>query len=501
VQPLALPRDPQQDDRWLAFVGSPEVAVAAWRVLRKPTGEVSAEPVQHWPAGVRVLGGTSRGGVAYVLLESLPVLDQPGGMHGVFVDAWPDAGPYDASPLALANIADVAQLDERVGSQPRPGSDQNGALFAALRAASGSAASLVRSLSSGGADVGTSWQNLFARATAHVDASPAESSPFTEHVLAVTRAALSAQACGATTCEAWTDRGHAVVRFALEDGRWALRSVWEDAPLPAQGTGTRRVVEAIPAGDATARLLWARARTPGRVLGEAPLTADGGTIGVGLADLAPDSPLVVVDERGAPRIFALPVGSLRASASDASWEAAFADVDGDGRTDVVVRLSGRRADGVAVSWAQAFLAPPPSVQATSLEADLASALATIDAADAGAAARAAVELPHRAVSREDACRLLASASTPAGFRRAASPGASLLLFHEPGLPTWRPRIVPAARVAADEASALGGHCAELACSASRPYCAWTGGANSLHAWFGWRNDRLELVGAADYDGE
>jgi hypothetical protein len=76
-----------------------------------------------------------------------------------------------------------------------------------------------------------------------------------------------------------------------------------------------------------------------------------------------------------------------------------------------------------------------------------------------------------------------------------------LLFQEPGLPTWRPRVIPATRVAADEASAFAGHCADLTCSTTRPYCSWSAGANSLHAWFGWRDDRLQLVGAADYDGE
>src|SRR5581483_11239830 len=98
-------------------------------------------------------------------------------------------------------------------------------------------------------------------------------------------------------------------------------------------------------------------------------------------------------------------------------------------------------------WSQAYLAPGPTVQASALEADLPSAVATMDAGDAAAAARAAVALPLRGVAPDDACRLLAAATTPAGFRRTAAPDARILLFSEPGLPTWRPRLVPLGRVA------------------------------------------------------
>jgi hypothetical protein len=106
------------------------------------------------------------------------------------------------------------------------------------------------------------------------------------------------------------------------------------------------------------------------------------------------------------------------------------------------------------------------------------------------------------VTRDDACHLLASANTVAGFRRGATPDARVLLFDQPGLPTWRPKIVPAAKVTPDDVRALASHCAELACSASRPYCAWTAGTDSQHFWFGWQGGgQLALVGAADYDGE
>jgi hypothetical protein len=484
-------------------VGTTEVALAAWRVTRQTTGEVTAEPLEHWPAGVRVLGGTVREGTAYVLLESLKALDQPAGLRAAWIDAWANSSPYDASPMALGNVKDVAELEQRIKAPPHPPSEQTAlALLAALRTASSSATALAHSLAAAGVDVGVAWQSLFVQVTGHLDADAVATSALTDRVLSTMRSALSTQACGVDACEAWTDHGHAVVRFTSEDGRWALKTVVEDVAAAApREVVPRRIVDRSPEPVATRSLLIARARNVAKVLGEASLTGAGGTIGVGLADLAPDAPIVVVSEANTARLFPLHVGSVRAAARDAAWEAAFADVDGDGRTDVVLKMSGHRADNSELSWSQAFLAPPPSVQPTSLEADLPSALTAMDAPDANAAARAAMALPTRSVLRDDACRILASASTPAGFRRVASADARLLLFQEPGMPTWHPRVVPASRVAADEVSGLTSHCSELTCSTTRPYCAWVAGADSLHAWFGWRDERLQLVGAADYDGE
>jgi hypothetical protein len=96
---------------------------------------------------------------------------------------------------------------------------------------------------------------------------------------------------------------------------------------------------------------------------------------------------------------------------------------------------------------------------------------------------------------------MSTASTPSGFRRVASTDARLLLFQEPGRPTWRPKIVPRDKVVPDDVRGLNAHCAELSCNPTRPYCAWASATDSEHAWFGWSDGRLEIVGAADYDGE
>jgi hypothetical protein len=505
AQPVALPPDAQGRERWLAFAGTPEAAVGAWRIVREAGGEARIEAVERWPTGVKVLGAVAAPGATYVLVQSVGVLDQPAGLTGVWIDAGSRASPFDASPLALADVHDVGELAARVAHPPAAGAAERNAvtLLATLRAASGSTALLARTLAAEGADVGVVWQSTFVQKIGRLDGEGAAPSPLADRVLAIVKDAVTTHACGADSCEAWTDAGHAVVRFVVQGGRWVVRAVYEDArpAVPAGSPAHPREVPASADASATESTLRAHARTVDRVLGEAPLAASGGTIGVGLTDLDPDVPVVAVGEGGTARVLRVEAGTVRAEASEAKWEAAFADVDGDGRTDVVVRMSGTRTGGSPVAWAEAFLAPPPSVQAVALEPDLASALATMDAPDATAAARAAAALPTRGVPHEEACRILASASTVAGFRRVASPDARVLLFAEPGMPTWRPKVVPASRVVADDVRGLGAHCAELVCSSTRMYCSWAAGADSLHAWFVSQGGQLALAGAADYQGE
>jgi len=504
AQPIALPRDGGGRERWLAFVGPSDVAWGAWRVTLASDGTAESVPVERWPTGVRVVGGFVEDRVAYVLLESAEVLDQPRGLRGAWIDSTGGASPFEASPMALGDVRDIDDLAARVKHRPRGGSSERNAvaLLAALRAASASPATLARALSTDGVDIDVGWQSLFAQRVGHMDVESAPSSASADRVLAVMRSTILSHACGADACEAWTDRGHAVVRFAVESGRWAVRSVIEDASvMNAAATSSPREVASSTDVSATETLLRARAREVREVLGEAPLQAGGGTIGLGLTDLAPDVPVVAIRERDSARVFALDAGAVRSEANDARWDAAFADVDGDGRTDFVVRMSGRRGDGTPLSWTQTFLAPPPSVQASAVASDPASALAVMDAADAHAAAHLAASIPARGVSREDACRLLATASTPAGFRRVATPDARLLLFDEPGMPTWRAKVVPLAKLAADDVRGLDDHCAELVCEAARPYCGWSAGSDSEHAWFAWRYGRAEIVGAALYHGE
>jgi hypothetical protein len=507
AQPLPLDDAADGGDRWLAMVGPPDRSLGAFRAQRGADGSYTLDPVSEWPTAVRVLGGVREAGVTYVLLESIAALDQAGGLHGVWIDGGAHRSPFEASPLALAGVASVDELVARLRNPALLGTSERNAvsLVAALRAASASPGALVRTLAAEGVDVGEVWQSVFVQPVGHIDGQGSTPSPLTDRVLAIVKGALETQACGIDACEAWTPSGHAVVRFVVQSGRWLLRSVLQDAAPSATAaapSGLRHPVDASPDPATTTSLLQARARSVVRVVGEAPLTAAGGTIGVGMTDLAPDAPVVAIGEGAAARVFVVDQIAARKPWTDEKWDAAFADVDGDGRTDVVLRLDGTRA-GSASSWTQVFLAPAPSVQTRALVPDLASAYAVMDASDARSAATVAASLPARAVSRDEACRVMATAGTAAGFRKVASPDARVLRFDQPGLPTWLPKIVPVAKVAADDVRSLGAHCAEMTCSTTRPYCAWSGGADSQHLWFtvGAREGNLAIAGAADYDGE
>jgi hypothetical protein len=505
-EPIALARDAEGRDRWLAFVGTDEVALGAWRVAIAPNGEAQIEPVSQWPTGVRVVGGVVRRGTAYVLVESLGVLDQPAGLRGVWTGLPDRPSPTDPSPLALAGVSEVADISTRLDGMPPPAAslERNAStLLATLQAASASVQALGHLTAADGADVETAWQTVFVRTDAHIDGAVAPDHDTGERALGLIHSVLETQACGLDACVAWTDRGRAVVRFASQDGRWGIRSLIEDAPVTSSvaGRSPAHEVEPSPGADATASLLMGRVKEVRQILGQAPLETDGGTIGAALTDASPDSPSLVVREGLAGRIFGLDVGPVRAQAQEATWEVSFVDADGDGRTDVALRMKGSRSDGTPLSWAQVFLGPPPSVQSTTVAADLASALAVMDAADAKAAAKAAAAVPARPVTREAACQVLASATTLQGFRRAATPNARLLLFQEPGRPTWRPKIVPLAKIAAGDVHGLAAHCAEMACDKTRPYCSYAIPGDSLHVWFTWNGGHLEIEGVADYSGE
>jgi hypothetical protein len=502
-QPVPLPADARGRARWLVFVGTRDVAEAAWRVARASDGSTDVEPVDRWPVGVKVVGAVVEAGVAYVLLETVATLDQPAGLRGAWIEG--RASPFEGEPLELGDVKDMADLAERVKHPPPVGStDRNAvALLATLRAAGASTAMLARSMATQGVDLGVGWQSTFVQATGHVDGDAAPSSPLADRVLAIVRDAITTHACGADRCEAWGDHGHAVVHFEVQGGRWVVRGVVEDAVIAraAAGGSPPKTVDGSADAHVTEAALHARAQEVKRVLAEAPLTATGGTIGVGLTDLAPDVPVVAVREGACVRVFGVDAGVVRAEASEATWDAAFADADGDGRTDVALHMAGKRADGSAITWTQVFLAPPPSVQATSLASDPPSALAVIDAADAASAARAAAALPPRGVTHDDACRMLTSAATPAGFKRDAAPDARVLLFDEPSMPTWRPKIVTAAKISAEDVRGLGSDCADVVCNANRPYCASSDARASEHVWFGWRDGHLEIEGVARYRGE
>jgi hypothetical protein len=327
-------------------------------------------------------------------------------------------------------------------------------------------------------------------------------------MLDVLREAIADETCGSDWCEAWTSRGHALVLFGVEAGRWVVRALMEDAPgAGARAGGAPRAMTAARAPSVIEPVVRERTRSIEAIVGEAPLRADGsataGTIGVAVTDLEFAGPSIAVVDGAYARIFPLSSMSLvRGEVPDARYEARFADVDGDGRTDVVLRMSGRASEGTPIAFTQVFAAPPPSTQSARLTPEMGSALAVLDAPSVDAAVQAALAVATRGTTRDEACRLLGSATSVAGFRRVATADARVLAFEEPRMPTWRAKVKPLAKLAAEDVRGMSAHCAELECSATRPYCTYAEGPYSEHYWFAWdAQGQMHIAGAALYAGE
>jgi hypothetical protein len=194
------------------------------------------------------------------------------------------------------------------------------------------------------------------------------------------------------------------------------------------------------------------------------------------------------------------MGFVDANATETRFEARFADVDGDGRTDAIVRGAGRSLDGTPLVFTQAFLAPPPSVNAPDMLGDHGSELALMNAPSIDAAVAAALAVPARGVAVADACKLLGGADKLAAFRKIATADVRVLTFEEPMLPTYRQRVVTESKLRQDDVKDAGKRCKELECSGARPFCTYTDGPYSEVYWFTWDKSALRLAGAAFYTG-
>jgi hypothetical protein len=500
AEPLRIPAGGKSPERWLAFLGDTEAATAAWYVAPGDPHH-PLTPVDRWPVGVRVLGGAVRDGTPYLLIETVGVLDQPAGLRAV----WTDGEPRPS----LDGVVDVTELQSRVAAlSPRaPASDTVSSplgderpVVRALKAAARSDTALARALAPEGARVELVWQRLFRREVERVDAASYPSSPRAKDLLEIARGAAEDEACRGDVCTTETPTGSASVVMALRGGSYVVEGFRLDAPPPPAAIGAPKAVQTSTDGGVTASVLRQHARVTRAVLGEAPLrsSAPGGdTIGVGVADVECDGPVVVIREAGAPRVFPLSAMCMvGATLTDARFEARFADVDGDGRTDAVVRVAGRSNADAAVetSFSEVYLAPPPTVQKDEIGPDHGAELALSGARSVDDAVNAALSVAPRGTTTAEACKVLAGTSQLGNFRRAATADVRVLFFSDPELPTYDARIIPERALEADDVRGSGIDCADLACSATRPFC--TSGGGESYYWFAWIAGKMRLAGAA-----
>ncbi len=520
-EPIKIPAAGKYPDRWVVLLGTADVARAAWLVTPgadpRDAGAASVDagasgvawdelaPIESWPIGVKVVGSVVRQSVVYFVLETAKVLDQPAGLRAVWFDGFGNPSPFVVAETAFVGVRDVAELERRIDAGP-PAQRRapDGALMATLKAASKSEAALAAALAPQGLELTDVWQSSFAQTIETVDAQRLSASPRAQEVLDAVKDAIQNDHCAGDECEAATAKGHVAFGFVEQGGKWLLRTfAREYTPVYPPPNATPRAVASSPNTTSTELALRELVRATKEILGEAPLLANasGSTIGVALTDFEFNGPAVVVREGDVARIFPLSaMGFIDANASETRFEARFADLDGDGRTDAIVRGAGRSADGTPLVFTQAFLAPPPSVNAADMLGDHGSELALLNAQSIDAAATAALAVPTRGVSAADACKLLVGADKLAVFRRVATADVRVLTFDEPMLPTYRPRVTLEGKLRPEDVRDTGRRCKELECSATRPYCLVTDGPYSEVYWFTWDKSTMRLAGAAFYTG-
>jgi hypothetical protein len=177
----------------------------------------------------------------------------------------------------------------------------------------------------------------------------------------------------------------------------------------------------------------------------------------------------------------------------------FADVDGDGRTDLVVKSKANADDGSRPTSYRLFLAPRTVDDRRN---DFAREFSMIGAPSLDAAIQAASAVPSRGVEREVACKLLRPIKSVASFQAALAPGGALITFAtSPGDPLDAPTIVAAAKLKKEDFDGFADDCESLYCDAASPFCESThNGPGSEHYVFTWVGSTLKLLFASQYRG-
>jgi hypothetical protein len=127
----------------------------------------------------------------------------------------------------------------------------------------------------------------------------------------------------------------------------------------------------------------------------------------------------------------------------------FADLDGDGRTDVAIS--------------------PAELSLSTGAIDQVGELAALDAKDVDDAVARVLALPSDTVSPADACALLGSIKSAAALKAASAPGAEIVSFEQPDRPSWH--ATPIAKDAWKELQTDLADGCEMECDATRPGCA------------------------------
>ena len=419
VTPMAFGESADTISAWLVFLGSPEVARAAWWVELDGKQSPVATRLEPWPAGARVLGSAAADdGRRFLFLESAAVLDQPAGiLSGLWI--WGKMPPEPDAPR-FAGARSVAELEARVRGPAlrQPTSEEIDAVLATAR---GSLTALAAHVSHDGVDIFHVWQHTFPEAVAHLDATGLAKAPAAPRLLEILgRAHLDG--CLFPRCPG--------VGFEPKRARVGhpsgLRRHTHAAARDARAARSPRVGHAA-GGDAP---------SPPRAGGPGRRNPRGGPLARNRARIKGTVTVALVDGDDDPALGGhLPLrrrlrGLLFADELGRDVDVRFADVDGDHRTDVLLRARPAPAGAATGRPPSAHVYLTPRTVAlrwggmqAKLGADMASALYVREAATINEAVGRALQTPARAASADE-MRALEKRS----LRAAMMPGAPIFFY-------------------------------------------------------------------------
>ena len=486
----------KEPERWIAFVGTSATTHAAWAV--DAHGE--PYPVTGWPVGVRVLAFEVDVLQAFVLVESVGVLDQPRGMQGVFrlsgFFSTPKRVRADGTPTDSVGVTNQATLHQAVvRATTRPSAPEP--LVHALVDASASVTALASALSPAGADLFEVWQDALLRPMGHVERGSLATFPGRDTLLSGIHAVAANAWCVATVC-ALSNMGIPGLSGVLfVPGTTAIAGYFSEAsPGPTNphvGTPSA-IAHRAPSPESIAAF---RELQEGALRIETNLGAKG-TLAV--ADsTSPDEGLLALLREGDFATI-VPIHAERGA------EVAFLDADGDGVLDV---LSGTGASGWSVD-----AIPPLSVFTypttwTALPVDdkaMEYVFVTMRAKTLADAEKAILENPRESVTKAEACALLKKARTVAGFRSVAAEDAVVLRFTQPHAFLGEPRTVTTgAHVKAADLAGIDDDCdspdeSDHAILCRGAVCGVFNYALGNFHWFGHVGGKLRLRATAIYVG-
>ena len=490
-----------------AVFGDPGTRIvdAVWLADETTKEDVELRPVSNVPTGSRLLDAKLDGDDAVLLVESLAIGPQPAGLRALLrLDEggrWNGPEPNGLVPppnlaTALATKLPLPWNFALTSEVQSADKEPSNAEFAAL---------LARSVGPSGFTVEEVYQTHFRRELERVQKDHIARWPglrSLERVLQDADNVRSGKPGLLTLSGDFED-----LTLTGTDEHLVVRSLGRKPRLPARAR--RRDPRIVEAGGPRDRLdaLLARQPVTARLVTHAPLGPRDATVGVAVVEPATAyGPLLLVEQGEARSVLTLAGLDEALYRSATRTDYRFLDADGDGITDLLVRLERPETP----PWTALYYLLPPlelSMQffgQVNPDGDVSLWIYRAETIDDAAAA--ALQIPRRGLRAAEAWPLVTGSRTKAGFLRSSARDAVVFSYDaqrlfEPfsGGPTFTTRAtVTDADLEWLPSKPDDEHCGKFHCSNDRPRChceGQSGGGRHLF-WFTRENGRLVLAGVA-----